>query len=154
MNTQYSVERVLDIIADLISGHMAGAALASIDTRPLHDQGYTDSEIAAAISWMLERRADRDELEDLDHDGFRILHGIERELVSPDAWGMLLTYHEHGFLTSEDVENLLERAVVMGHERHVGAHEMKSLITAYIMNQNPLLPTGNRISLLGSDSVN
>jgi hypothetical protein len=24
----------------------------------------------------------------------------------------------------------------------------------YIMNQNPLLPTGNRIPLLGSDSVN
>ena len=83
MNTQYSVERVLDIIADLIAGHHAGAALTSIDTRPLHDQGYTDSEIAAAISWMMERRADRDELEGIDHDGFRILHGIERELVSP-----------------------------------------------------------------------
>jgi len=43
---------------------------------------------------------------------------------------------------------------VMGHDRNVGSHEMKTLITAYIMNQNPLLPSGNRSSLLGSDSVN
>ncbi len=154
MNPHYSVERVLDIIADLITGHHTGTALASIDTRLLHARGYTDSEIAAAISWIIERRADRDDLEDIDHDGFRILHGIERELLSPESWGMLLTYHECGFLTSDDVEQLLERAVLMGHERHVGAHEMKSLITAYIMNQSPLLPNGNRSSLLGSDSVN
>lgn len=63
MNNHYAVERVMDIIAYMISEGRQGAPLNAIDTATLQAQGYTDSEIAAALSWIMERQADRDEIE-------------------------------------------------------------------------------------------
>lgn len=102
----------------------------------------------------MERQADRDEIEGPAKGTFRILHGIEREVLEPDAWGMLMTYHQLGFLDSDDIEQILERAVVMGSERYVGVAEIKALIAAYVIHQQPLPQAGSRSLLLGSDSVN
>ena len=154
MNNHYAVERVMDIIAYMISEGRQGAPLNAIDTATLQAQGYTDSEIAAALSWIMERQADRDEIEGPAKGTFRILHGIEREVLEPDAWGMLMTYHQLGFLDSDDIEQILERAVVMGSERYVGVAEIKALIAAYVIHQQPLPQAGSRSLLLGSDSVN
>jgi len=52
MNNTYSVERVMDIIADMISERKLGTPLSSIDTQELIERGYSDSEIAAALSWI------------------------------------------------------------------------------------------------------
>lgn len=154
MNNHYAVERVMDIIAYMISEGRQGAPLAAIDTTSLQEQGYTDSEIAAALSWIMERQADRDEIEGPGTGTFRILHGIEQDVLDPDAWGMLMTYHQLGFLDSEDIEQILERAIVMGSERNVGIAEVKALIAAYVLHQQPLPQAGSRSLLLGSDSVN
>lgn len=154
MSNSYAVERVMDIIAYVISEGSTGSSLATFDTTPLHDQGYTDAEIAAAISWILERQADRDAIEGPADNTFRILHGLEREVLEVDAWGMLMTYHHLGFLTTDDVEQLLERTIIMGADRQVGIEEMKSLIAAYVLAQQPLPRSGSRSLLLGNDAVN
>jgi len=154
MNNHYAVERVMDIIAFMISERRQGAPLTAIDTTRLHERGYTESEIAAALSWIMERQQDRDEIEGPGHNTFRILHGIEREVLDTDAWGMLMTYNQLGFLDTDDIEQILERVVVMGAERNVGVPEVKALIAAYVIHQQPLSPLGSRSLLLGNDLVN
>jgi uncharacterized protein Smg (DUF494 family) len=150
MNHTYSVERVMDIIADMISERKAGISLSSIDTSDLHERGYSDSEIAAALSWIIERGQ---QAPTLPADGFRILHGIEHNVLTIDAWGMLLTYSELGFLSQDDVEQILERAVILGADRQVAVPEVKALIAAYMLDGSFSATSSNRRLLLGSDSV-
>jgi uncharacterized protein Smg (DUF494 family) len=150
MNNTYSVERVMDIIADMISERKSGTPLSSIDTQELLERGYSDSEISAALSWIIERGVDSD---DQIPDGFRILHGIEQNVLSIDAWGMLMSYSDLGFLGSDDVEQILERVVMLGTERHVGIPEVKAIIAAYMLDGSVYASSSNRRLLLGSDSV-
>jgi uncharacterized protein Smg (DUF494 family) len=90
-----------------------------------------------------------------DADSFRILHGVEAETITPEAWGLLLTYRDLGFLTNEDLENIIERAMVMGAETNiVDIPEIRTLVAVYVMHQGPFAQTGSRNLLLGSDSVN
>lgn len=150
MNNTYSVERVMDIIADMISERKSGTPLTALDTAALAERGYSDSEIAAALSWIIERGV---QATDEGPDGFRILHGIEQNVLSIDAWGMLMTYAELGFLSPDDVEQILERAVMLGTERQVGIPEVKAIIAAYMLDGSYYASSGNRRLLLGSDSV-
>lgn len=157
MNHRYTVERIMEIIAFVISEQRMGTPLGSVDMDELQRRGYTESEISAALSWILERQipAELDsDIEVSEPGSFRVLHGIETDMMLPEAWGLLLSYRDLGFLTNEDVEQLLERAVLMGSEMRVGVNEIKSLIAAYVMNQQPWSASGNRILLGGTDSVN
>ena len=66
---------------------------------------------------------------------------------------MLMTYAELGFLSPDDVEQILERAVMLGTERLVGIPEVKAIIAAYMLDGSFYASSGNRRLLLGSDSV-
>lgn len=150
MNNTYSVERVMDIIADMISERKSGTPISSIDTRELLERGYSNSEIAAALSWIIERGVEADAETT---DGFRILHGIEQNVLTIEAWGMLMTYAELGFLGTDDLEQILERAVMLGNERQVAIPEIKAIIAAYMLDGSAYASSSNRRLLLGSDSV-
>ena len=157
MNHRYIVERIMEIIAFVISEQRMGTPLGNVDMDELQRRGYTESEISAALSWILERQVPAELEADVEASApgsFRILHGIEADMVQPEAWGLLLSYRDLGFLTNEDVEQLLERAVLMGSEVPVGASEIKALIAAYVMHQQPWSISGNRILLGGTDSIN
>lgn len=150
MNNTYSVERVMDIIADMISERKSGTPITAVDTELLQLRGYSESEIAAALSWIIERGVQGPAS---DSDGFRILHGIEQNVLSTEAWGMLMTYAELGFLAPDDIEQILERAVMMGTERLVGIPEIKAIIAAFMLDGSVYANSSNRRLLLGSDSV-
>ncbi|MBM4178370.1 MAG: DUF494 domain-containing protein [Ignavibacteria bacterium] len=150
MNNTYSVERVMDIITDMISERKSGTPLAALDTDQLQQRGYSEAEIAAALSWIMEQGV---QLTESGSDGFRILHGIEQNVLTTEAWGMLMTYADLGFLAPDDVEQILERAVMMGSERLVGIPEIKAIIAAYMLDGSVYANSSNRRLLLGSDSV-
>ncbi len=142
----------MEIIAYVMGIRRSGTPLMKVDTTELTNQGYTQSEISAAFSWIMER-GEHDIASDAD--SFRILHGVEAETITPEAWGLLLTYRDLGFLTNEDLENIIERAMVMGAETNiVDIPEIRTLVAVYVMHQGPFAQTGSRNLLLGSDSVN
>lgn len=150
MTNSYSVERVMDAITYIISFHQPGSPLSSVDTRNLLTFGFSEAEIAAAHSWLLERARIAD---DEPVGRFRILHGIEQNILTPDAWGMLMMYHEMRFLNSEDVEQILERAVMLGMEREVDVPEIKAIIAAYVL-YTATPSSSNRRMLMGDEMVN
>lgn len=150
MTNSYSVERVMDVITHIISLQTPGSPLSSVNTEDLTSFGYSDGEISAALSWLLERaNSPDDEL----GGRFRILHGIEQNILSPDAWGVLVKYHEMRFLSTEDVEQVLERAVMIGMEREVDLPEIKAIIAAYVL-YSATPSSSNRRMLLGDEMVN
>ncbi len=150
MTPNYSVERVMDVITHIMHVQVPGRPLSSVDTKDLRSCGFSDVEIAAAMSWMIERsRLANDKL-----DGrFRILHGIEQNIITPEAWGMLMMYHDMRFLSGDDVEQILERAVMLGMEREVDTPEIKAIIAAYVL-YSATPSSANRRMLLGDEMVN
>jgi uncharacterized protein Smg (DUF494 family) len=150
MTNSYSVDRVMDAITYIISVQQPGSPLSSVDTHTLQNFGFSEAEIAAALSWLMERTRVADD----EHEGrFRILHGIEQNILTPDAWGMLMMYHEMRFLSSDDVEQILERAVMLGMEREVDTPEIKAIIAAYVL-YTATPSSANRRMLMGDEMVN
>lgn len=157
MNDRYIVERIMEIIAFVIAERKLGEPLSRIELDELSRRGYTESEISAALSWILERQQAHPEEETPDTSrpaSFRVLHGIEQDLLRADAWGLLLSYRDLGFLSNEDIEAILERAVLMGSEGRISQSDIKALVAAYVMHQFPTPGTGSRNLLAGNDTVN
>ncbi|MBU3742737.1 MAG: DUF494 domain-containing protein [Candidatus Kapabacteria bacterium] len=156
MINRYAVQRIMQIIAHLMAERQAGAKIAQIDTNELHQLGYSDSEIAAALSWILERSdsaAAGRRASGATPGSFRVLHDIEHDLITPEAWGLLLSLHDVGFLAIPDVEQILERAVVMGSERGVDVDEISSIIAVYLLTETETMMPGGRMYLDGNDTI-
>jgi len=158
MNDRYTVERIMEIIAYVIGARAEGTPLAKIDVNELARLGYTDGEISAALNWILER-ADVMEAEhetdadDSDRLSFRILHGLESETITPEAWGLLLSYRNLGFLSNEDLEQIIERAMMLHGEMEVDLEEIRAIVAVYVSNQAERAGA-NRHLLSGTESVN
>ena len=150
MSDRYTVERIMEIIAFVIGARNQGTPLTKVDLGELHRRGFTESEISAALSWILERGT-----ADASSDAsFRILHGIEAETITPEGWGLLLSYVNLGFLTNEDVEQIIERAMLMAQETIIDVAEVRALVAVYVMHRGPLPESGSRSLLSGTDSIN
>lgn len=155
MNDRYTVERIMEIIAYVMGARAQGTPLAKIDVAELSRRGYTDGEIAAALSWIMEGadEATHTDSEDSHRNSFRMLHGLEAETISPDAWGLLLSYRNLGFLSNEDLEQIIERAMMMGGDQDIDVDEIRAIVAAYLMHRHEQ-STGNRHLLSGTESVN
>jgi len=58
---------------------------------------------------------------------FRILGPHERGRFAPDAWGQLLTLSRTGTLTSSELEQIIERALVQIDGR-IGLDDLRALV--------------------------
>ncbi|NQW30741.1 MAG: DUF494 family protein [Ignavibacteria bacterium] len=156
MSDRYTVERIMEIISIVIGEKSSGKPLSKINMDALQLRGFTESEISAALSWILERDAvlTQEDKAASKENSFRILHRVESDTIQPDAWGVLLSYVDLGFLTNEDVEQILERCMLMSEETEVGIPEIRALVAVYIMHQHPLPEVGSRRTLSGNESIN
>ena len=156
MTDRYTVERIMEIITYVIGVREPGTPLASVDTTELYAQGYTDSEIAAALSWIIERGDQTLKVDagDVGPDSFRILHGLETEAITAEAWGLLLSYRNLGFLSNEDIEQIIERAMIMAGDTIVDVVEIRAIVAVYVTHLDNYSTAGNRSLLSGNESVN
>jgi len=157
MTDRYAVQRIMEIISFMMSELRQHRPLNDIDVDELQRRGYTEGEISAAFSWIMERNTEpvkTPKTEQATANSFRILHGIEADLISPEAWGLLLSYRDLGFLQSADIESVLDRAMVMGADHGVSEHDIMNIIAAYLMHQQTELDMGSRTLLDGSESIN
>jgi uncharacterized protein Smg (DUF494 family) len=156
MIDRYAVQRIMEIIAYVMAERQAGVQLANIDTDVLHRLGYSDSEIAAALSWILEKSEQTvsgDHVAPARSGSFRVLHHIENDLITPEAWGLVLSFHEAGFLSTRDVEELLERAVTMGMEQGIDVADMRNIIAVYVLAERQSLLSGTKMYLDGNETI-
>jgi uncharacterized protein Smg (DUF494 family) len=157
MTDRYAVQRIMEIISFVMSELRQHRPLHDIDLDELQRRGYTEGEISAAFSWIMERGAEASQTASNTRaakESFRVLHGLEADLISPEAWGVLLTYQELGFLQASDVEGVLDRAMVMGAEHGVSEQDIMNIIAVYLMNQPTDVDLGGRTLLDGSETIN
>ncbi len=133
---------VLEILVLLIRQYPEGA-ISKEEFEPLTEDllglGYTRREIEAALFWFynnnIEDNAVSQASDSFDSNAHRILHDLERSILSPEAYGYLLELRQLGILNLIDMNEIIEKAVLLG-GRQVNLDEMKLFVVSHIMGQN------------------
>ncbi|GBD92827.1 hypothetical protein BMS3Abin05_00402 [bacterium BMS3Abin05] len=136
-------ERVVEILVYLMSQIRAdNDKIDRIDgmSKELRNQGYTENEINTAFSWLFEKiQTNQEEIFDepqfeLRH-GFRVLHEAEKVVIHPEAHGYLIQLKELGIITQSDMEQIIERAMMLG-VSSVTDDDIKSIVVSLLFNSD------------------
>jgi uncharacterized protein Smg (DUF494 family) len=136
-------ERVVEILVYIMNemrGEKAAPNHLEIISRDLQRRGYTENEISSAFSWLYERYQNENE-ELLRHTGpmlpgsFRVLHDLERIVIAPEGYGYLLQLKHLGILDDVEIEQVIERAMMLGATR-LSEDEIKSLVASALFNSD------------------
>lgn len=147
-------ERIVEIILFLVNELKSHKQLSEVDVSLLSQNGYTQSEISTAFSWLFERMSVGEPLfspgkpADSSH---RMLNDAEKMVIQPDAFGYLLQCHQLGLLTNADIEIITERIMAAGFST-VGIIEMKSFVAGLLFGFDPS-PDGGRHIMLGDNDT-
>ncbi len=141
-------ERVVEIliyIMNEIRKNQSGLKKLDLLSKDLLKQGYTEGEISSAFSWLLNKlRNESDELvaeaEAASKHAFRVLHEVELSVITTAAYGYLIQLRELGIVDELDMEQCLERAMMLGTSK-VDIDDMKA-IAASILHQHDGLGDG------------
>lgn len=104
-------------------------------TEDLMGLGYTKQEIETALFWFynkLENRSNPIFVNDIETDSFRILHEVEKSILTPEAYGFLVELRHLGILSLTEMDLIIEKAVLLG-GRKVTLNDMKSLVANSIL---------------------
>ncbi len=112
-------------------------------SKDLLGQGYTESEINAAFTWVFNRLDDASQADSLyeastSSKSFRVLHPAEHAILKPAAYGQLLEMQTIGMLGLEDTERIIERAMTFGSQ--LGEEEIRMLVHTYLFEEGPRGP--------------
>lgn len=136
-------DRVMEILVYImteIRQKKKGLGELSVLSRDLLQRGYTESEINSAFSWLLERMQNgldevHDSGESAFHQSTRFLHEIERMVIAPEGYGYLLQLHELGLITHAELENIIERAMMLGSTK-VTLEDIKTLVVSMLFGSD------------------
>lgn len=86
-------ERIVDIILYLVNELKSNKRLSDVDVTSLTRNGYTQSEISSAFSWLFERlSAEQDKVVSAasPESSYRLLNDFEKMIIDPQAYGYLI----------------------------------------------------------------
>ena len=145
-------ERVVEIILFLVNELRSNKRLNDVDVSSLTRDGYTQSEISSAFSWLFERLSVGKSFTDIASGAstsHRILNDTEKMVVGTQAYGYLIQCQQLGLLNNIDVETIIERIMIAGFAA-VGLPEMKSFVAGYLFD---LESSNGQISLGTNDTI-
>ncbi|RKY69810.1 MAG: hypothetical protein DRP97_04810, partial [Candidatus Latescibacterota bacterium] len=141
-------ERVLEVLVYLIgefNQHQGSLNNINALSQGLVGLGYTENEINTAFSWLAERlRAQTtaissDEGMDERTYGHRMLHDVERLILTPKAYGYLIQLKELGLIDTFQMEAVIERAMLMG-SKNVTEEDIKALASSVLFESEGMAP--------------
>ena len=131
-------ERIIEIIIYLLEQFQQKPNKDSaIDlSKVLMSRGYTDSEINLAFSWVsnhLQTRTIAHE-EDYSFDSEEELTDLEKLVITPEAYGYLIQIYQLGMLKDYDIEDVIDKAVSHGANKHITLDDVKTITASLIFN--------------------
>jgi|WetSurMetagenome_2_1015567.scaffolds.fasta_scaffold29296_3 uncharacterized protein Smg (DUF494 family) len=145
-------ERIVEIILYLVSELRSKKRLSDVDVSLLTRDGYTQSEISSAFSWLFERLNLGKSMIDATSGAstsHRMLNDTEKMVVESHAYGYLIQCHQLGLLNNVDVETIIERIMTAGFTS-IGIAEMKSFVAGYLFD---LESSTGQVSLGLNDTI-
>lgn len=108
----------------------------------LMQRGFSQREVSTAISLFADRLNSESRLTHYSSPSgihaHRVLHEVERQYVSADAHGYLIQMTHLGILDQGDVEEIIERCMLLGN-LNVGMDEIKMHVATHLLEKDPRL---------------
>jgi uncharacterized protein Smg (DUF494 family) len=149
-------ERIIEIIALVISELKNKRYIYDIDIKELAELGYTQEEISTAFSWLVDRMDFSEKFftgsQESSPESFRILLDFEREFFTDEALSEIVHLNTLGLLTNEMLEGLIDRITLMGITQ-IDVIQLRNFIAYYVFQVQPG-DFSNRIMLQGNDTIN
>jgi uncharacterized protein Smg (DUF494 family) len=150
-------EKIVEIILHLVTDMKNQNFLDENTINKLVNEGYTQSEISAAFSWLYDKVQLGENLFIADEQGKgstsqRYFHEAEKLIFTPEARGYLMQCCELGLIDQWDIEFIVDRVMYSGFSR-VSINEIKSLIAAAIFDYDDSDKIGSRIMLNPKDTI-
>jgi uncharacterized protein Smg (DUF494 family) len=145
-------ERIVEIILYLVSELRSNKRLSDVDVSSLTRDGYTQSEISSAFSWLFERLTLGKSMTDVTSGAstsHRILNDTEKMVIESQAYGYLIQCQQLGLFSNIDVETIIERIMMAGFTT-VGLPEMKSFVAGYLFDMEG---SNGQVSLGTNDTI-
>ena len=145
-------ERIVEIILYLVSELRSNKRLTDVDVSSLTRDGYTQSEISSAFSWLFERLSLGKSMTDVISGAItshRMLNDTEKMVVESQAYGYLIQCQQLGLLNNIDVETIIERIMMTGFTT-IGLPEMKSFVAGYLFDMEG---SNGQVSLGMNDTI-
>lgn len=146
-------ERILEIIAYILTELKSEKDLNKIDYNILSQFGYSEVEINIAIAWVFSKSEMLNESEhefDIKTGSSRFFNSEEQKLFTPEALGYLIMAKELEIISEDEREMILDRIVMSGYSK-IDVNEMKMIITSILLKtSNPK----NRLILNNNETIN
>ena len=147
-------EKVMEILV-LLMQHMQDEKgrfnnIADV-SQSLVGNGYTQQEVNTAFTWLFERPQAQaetvvDSTRPLRPKPNRILHTIERMMISPEAYGYLIQLRELGLIDDVQTETIIERAMLSG-ARHITQGDMKIIAASVLLDVEGSVWSGGSLEM-------
>lgn len=148
-------ERIVEIIVFLVNELKSNKQLSEVDVTSLSRDGYTQSEISSAFSWIFDRLTLGQSVMGvprLDSGSHRILNDAEKMIIAPEAFGYLIQCQQLGLLSGGDVETIVERIMAAGFSS-VGGPEMKSFVAGVLFDADKPSGSGRHLNFDTNESI-
>lgn len=128
-------EKVLELLVYLMSEIRENKPLTDVDLGHLRSRGYTTSEISDAFGWLYEHVPPGPALSARPAAAAggsrRMFHEAEKLVLSTEGQGYLILLAELGLLSDQDLEAVIERAMMAGYEK-LSVGELRQLAAAVL----------------------
>lgn len=149
-------EKVIEIIVLLLVELNSNKQLEEVDVQKLTRLGYTQNEINTAFSWIYSKIHAGEKVFVNPSTGkrsHRILHEVEKKVISPEAFGFVIQLRELGLLNDIEIEDLIDKIMASGYLR-VNLDDMKAIAAGYLLDADELTSSVRRIILNTNDTIN
>ncbi|MGH2575984.1 MAG: DUF494 family protein [Ignavibacteria bacterium] len=149
-------EKIIEIIVLLMSELKNNRQIGEIDLQKLSNLGYTQKEINTAFSWLYSRIESGEKIFSYNiksEASHRVLHEVEENLISSEAFGYLIQLRELGLLSAEDMEVIIEKIMVSAYAK-ISLKDIKQIVAEYFLDNDELTNSNKRIMLNSNDTIN
>lgn len=130
--------------------------LGEIDLSALTQNGYTETEISTALSWLLDKLSPAGvqvaEAAPISPQSYRVFHDAEKMSLSVEAQGYLIQLRALNLLNESDLELVIDRVIRAGF-LGVALSEVKSIVASVLFHSEELPEGASRFLVSGSDTV-
>jgi len=134
-------ERIIEIIVYLLEEFQQQHSNENYNdlSKQLISLGYTENEINLAFSWVFNHLQNKTNVgnDQFEYalDSNRVLHDVEKLVISSEAYGYLLQLRFLSLITDYDMETVIERALTIGTST-ISIEDIKSIAATIIFGSD------------------
>ena len=149
-------EKIIEIIVYLLGELKKNKQLGDIELENLSHLGYTQNEINTAFSWIYTKIYAGEKIfndETAKNRSFRMLHDVEKSVITPEAFGYLIQLRELGLISEMDIEVIIDKIMLSSFNK-IDVEDIKGHIAVYLLDIEDMNNSNRRIGLNTNDTIN